>query len=304
MAAAALCSAAPCATASLRTARSGAEAAKPLAAARGSLRPPLRLPRGLSVFAQANKQQDAQQQQRQQQQDAQLEVQRLQRAEARKREQVTYQLAAIAATTGITATAGFATYYRIMLHMADGQPFPYLDLACTLLLAAGAAYGMEMYARWIHKDMWHDNPVGWILHKSHHEPRLGPFEANDLYAIMNAVPAMALCLYGFLRPDVWGGVCFGAGLGITLFGISYMFVHDGLVHRRFPVGPIADLPAMKRIVVAHQLHHSEKYGGVPFGMFLGPQELEAVGAGPELDRMVAEFEASRKAKQAAGAGRS
>lgn len=32
----------------------------------------------------------------------------------------------------------------IMLHMADGQPFPYLDLACTLLLAAGAAYGMEM----------------------------------------------------------------------------------------------------------------------------------------------------------------
>lgn len=85
-------------------------------------------------------------------------------------------------------------------------------------------------------------------------------------------------------------------------------MHDGLVHRRFPVGPIADLPAMKRIVLAHQLHHSEKYGGVPFGMFLGPQELEAVGAGPELDRMVAELEASKAAKaqqskQAAAAGR-
>ena len=36
------------------------------------------------------------------------------------------------------------------------------------------------------------------------------------------------------------GLCFGAGLGITLFGISYMFIHDGLVHRRFPVGPIAE----------------------------------------------------------------
>jgi beta-carotene 3-hydroxylase len=80
-------------------------------------------------------------------------------------------------------------------------------------------------------------------------------------------------------------------------------VHDGLVHRRFPVGPIADLPAMKRIVVAHQLHHSEKYGGVPYGMFLGPQELEAVGAGAELDRMVAEFEASRAAKGTAAAAR-
>ena len=32
------------------------------------------------------------------------------------------------------------------------------------------------------------------------------------------------------------------------------FVHDGLVHRRFPVGPIADLPAMKRIVVRSVVH--------------------------------------------------
>lgn len=46
------------------------------------------------------------------------------------------------------------------------------------------------------------------------------------------------------------GLCFGAGLGITLFGISYMFIHDGLVHRRFPVGPIAEvwhLPACMSI---------------------------------------------------------
>ncbi len=42
---------------------------------------------------------------------------------------------------------------------------------------------------------------------------------------------MALCLYGFLTPGMVGGLCFGAGLGITLFGIMYMFVHDGLVHR-------------------------------------------------------------------------
>jgi beta-carotene 3-hydroxylase len=42
---------------------------------------------------------------------------------------------------------------------------------------------------------------------------------------------MALCLYGFFTPNILGGVCFGAGLGITLFGIMYMFIHDGLVHR-------------------------------------------------------------------------
>ena len=54
-------------------------------------------------------------------------------------------------------------------------------------------------------------------------------------------------------------------------------MHDGLVHKRFPVGPIADLPAMKRIVLAHQLHHSDKYGGLPYGMFLGPQVRPAAG---------------------------
>jgi beta-carotene 3-hydroxylase len=53
------------------------------------------------------------------------------------------------------------------------------------------------------------------------------------------------------------------------------------------VGPIAHVPYLRRVAVAHQLHHSEKYGGVPWGMFLGPQELEAVGAREELDRMVA-----------------
>ena len=62
------------------------------------------------------------------------------------------------------------------------------------------------------------------------------------------------------------------------------------------------------IAVAHKLHHTEKYGGVPFGMFLGPQELEAVGAGPELDRLCAEADAEaarREAlrEQAAGRGK-
>jgi beta-carotene 3-hydroxylase len=118
---------------------------------------------------------------------------------------------------------------------------------------------------------------------------VGPFEDNDVFAVANALPAMSLIIYGFLTPNMAGGLAYGAGLGITLFGIAYMFVHDGLVHRRFPVGPIGDLPVLKRIAVAHQLHHSAKYKGVPWGLFLGPQELEAVGAKEELDRLVAEL---------------
>ncbi len=153
---------------------------------------------------------------------------------------------------------------------------------------------MELYARWAHKALWHDFQPGWRLHKSHHQPRVGPFEDNDIYAVANALPAMALCAYGFVMPTMAGGLCFGAGLGITLFGIMYMFVHDGLVHRRFPVGPIAEVPYLKRVAVAHQLHHSEKYGGIPWGMFFGPQELEAVGAKDELDRMCEAADLKRK----------
>lgn len=44
------------------------------------------------------------------------------------------------------------------------------------------------------------------------------------------------------------------GLGITVFGMAYMFVHDGLVHRRFPVGPIANVPYFRRVAAAHQVY--------------------------------------------------
>jgi hypothetical protein len=38
-----------------------------------------------------------------------------------------------------------------------------------------------------------------------------------------------------------------------VFGMAYMFVHDGLVHRRFPVGPIANVPYLRRVAAAHQV---------------------------------------------------
>jgi hypothetical protein len=35
--------------------------------------------------------------------------------------------------------------------------------------------------------------------------------------------------------------------------MAYMFVHDGLVHRRFPVGPIANVPYFRRVAAAHKV---------------------------------------------------
>ncbi|KAL3162544.1 hypothetical protein ABBQ32_010198 [Trebouxia sp. C0010 RCD-2024] len=215
----------------------------------------------------------------------QLAEKRLKRKQQKAREQTVYKVSAIAASAAVIALAVGAVHYRFVWHMKQGHEFPTSEALATFCLTIGGIVGMEMWARWAHKTLWHDFIPGWKLHKSHHEPRTGPFEDNDVFAIVNAVPAMGLCLYGLLTPTMAGGLCFGAGLGITLFGISYMFVHDGLVHRRFPVGPIAEVPYLKRVAIAHQLHHSEKYNGVPWGLFLGPQELEAVGGKAELDRL-------------------
>lgn len=42
-----------------------------------------------------------------------------------------------------------------------------------------------------------------------------------------------------------------------MFGMAYMFVHDGLVHKRFPVGPIANVPYLRKVAAAHQVkYHS------------------------------------------------
>lgn len=214
-------------------------------------------------------------------------VDRLSRAEERlgrkKLERKTYLLAAMLSSLGISSMAIMAVYYRFSWQM-EGAKFPLLEMFGTFALSVGAAIGMEYWARWAHRALWHASL--WHMHESHHRPRDGAFELNDVFAIINAAPAIALLSYGFFNRGIVPGLCFGAGLGITVFGMAYMFVHDGLVHRRFPVGPIAKVPYLRRVAAAHQLHHSDKFHGVPYGLFLGPQELEEVGGLEDLEKEI------------------
>ncbi|KAL8557262.1 hypothetical protein ACS0TY_004630 [Phlomoides rotata] len=203
---------------------------------------------------------------------------------ARKRsERFTYLVAAVMSSLGITSMAVSAVYCRFAWQMEGGE-VPYAEMFGTFALSVGAAVGMELWARWAHKALWHASL--WHMHESHHRPREGAFELNDVFAIINAVPAIGLISYGFFHKGLFPGLCFGAGVGITAFGMAYMFVHDGLVHRRFPVGPIANVPYLRKIAAAHQLHHSEKFDGVPYGLFLGHKELEEVGGLEELDKEI------------------
>ncbi|CAN6290847.1 unnamed protein product [Urochloa humidicola] len=205
------------------------------------------------------------------------------RAARKQSERRTYLVAAVMSSLGITSMAAAAVYYRFAWQMEGGE-IPVTEMVGTLALSVGAAVGMEFWARWAHRALWHASL--WHMHESHHRPRDGPFELNDVFAIVNAVPAMSLLAYGFFNRGLLPGLCFGAGLGITLFGMAYMFVHDGLVHRRFPVGPIENVPYFRRVAAAHQIHHMDQFQGVPYGLFLGPKELKEVGGTEELEKEI------------------
>ncbi|XP_057818230.2 beta-carotene 3-hydroxylase 2, chloroplastic [Cryptomeria japonica] len=193
-------------------------------------------------------------------------------------------LAALAWSLGITGTAAAAIYYRFLFVM-KGEELPYTEMMGTVLVAAVAAVGMEHWARWVHRTFWHG--ALWSIHESHHRPRDGPFEMNDIFTILNSIPANVLLTYGLYCKGLVPSLCFGAGIGITIGGLAYIIVHDGLIDRRFPVGPLGDIPYLRKVAAAHQIHHADKFDGIPFGILLGPSELKNLEGGPEeLEKFV------------------
>ena len=108
----------------------------------------------------------------------------------------------------------------------------------------------------------------WAWHKSHHEPRDGAFELNDLFGVVFSLPSIALIYFGVQgRP-----LLLAAGIGIFLYGAIYFFFHDILVHRRIDLGLRPKKGYLARVVQAHRLHHAveSKAGCVSFGFIFAP----------------------------------
>jgi beta-carotene 3-hydroxylase len=153
------------------------------------------------------------------------------------------------------------------------------DILIFLITVAG----MEGFAYAAHR--WVMHGFGWFLHASHHRPRTGVFELNDLYAAIFAIPSMVLIYLG-LRGG-WGGATTSVGVGIAAYGAIYFLFHDWIVHRRLKHGIVPRSAYFKRIVQAHRLHHvvESKQGTVSFGFLYAPriavlkQQLQANGAG-------------------------
>eukprot|EP00741_Cyanophora_paradoxa_P007717 tig00001187_g7466.t1 len=142
-------------------------------------------------------------------------------------------------------------------------------------ITIGFAIAMEWVAQFLHGQIWHK----WLywVHESHHRPRKGPFEFNDVLAVVNAPIAIAMIWYGtkVAEGTFSGEVLLGIGAGMTMFGMAYLIFHDGYVHRRLPVQFFSRFEYFRRIREAHLVHHGESLGAEPYGFFLGPEELAA-----------------------------
>jgi beta-carotene 3-hydroxylase len=138
-----------------------------------------------------------------------------------------------------------------------------------LFLFLGTVAAMEGVAYAAHR--WVMHGPGWFLHKSHHRPRQGWFELNDLYGLIFAVPSVALIYVG-LDQGWWPGWTW-IGAGIAAYGAIYFGFHDVIVHGRIPTRYLPRSPYMKRIVQAHRLHHvvETREDNVSFGFLVAPR---------------------------------
>lgn len=141
--------------------------------------------------------------------------------------------------------------------------------ALGILLFLATILAMEGVAYVAHR--WVMHGPGWVLHKSHHEPRSGNWELNDLYGVIFAIPSIVLLLGG-VRLGWWWG-CTWIGAGIAGYGAIYFGFHDVIVHKRVSHRYVPRSSYMKRIVQAHRIHHvvETKEGTVSFGFLWAPR---------------------------------
>lgn len=119
-----------------------------------------------------------------------------------------------------------------------------------------------------HKYVMHG--FGWYFHEDHHQPGYPhPFEKNDFFFVVFAIPSIALFYFG-IHPQL--NFLFFIGLGILLYGIAYFVVHDVLIHRRFKWFNKTSNPYLIALRNGHNAHHRHKgkEDGECFGMLFVP----------------------------------
>jgi beta-carotene 3-hydroxylase len=132
----------------------------------------------------------------------------------------------------------------------------------------GVFFLMEGVAWVTHKYVMHG--FLWSLHKSHHEPRKGFWELNDVFGLFFAAISIAFLAWSVqLGGPMWA---LAVGLGILAYGIVYFLAHDILVHHRVALRINPKKGYLRRLYQSHRLHHAVdgKEGCVSFGFIFPP----------------------------------
>lgn len=127
---------------------------------------------------------------------------------------------------------------------------------------------MELFSYLVHRFVYHG--WAWFIHKSHHQPRKGMFEWNDIFPAIFASVTAPFVMYavGFSGSTELSAI----SLGITAYGLIYFVVHDLYVHRRMKRLRFR-IPFLRTLKQAHAVHH--RFGGEPYGLlfFADPRKM-------------------------------
>jgi len=134
----------------------------------------------------------------------------------------------------------------------------------------GTVIGMEFIAWSSHKFLMH-GPL-WFIHKTHHMPRHGRFELNDVFGIIFGLASIGFIIAGIetFSPLFW------IGIGTSVYGALYFLAHDIIVHRRVKLGMRMRGRYAEALRKAHLLHHKTitKNNAEEFGfLFVHPKHL-------------------------------
>lgn len=152
-----------------------------------------------------------------------------------------------------------------------------------VLVVLLAFVAMEAVSYLAHRFVMHGPGMGW--HRSHHAVRRSSesrWEKNDLFPVtFAAITVMAMAL-GTSLPSLRG--VFVAGIGVTLYGAAYLFVHDVYIHGR--LGRMPTIGVCEHLKDAHRIHHL--FGGEPYGMLfpIVPADLRSRAVTATLDPFV------------------
>ena len=136
----------------------------------------------------------------------------------------------------------------------------------NILIVLAAFMFMEFVAWSNHKFVMHG--FLWKWHADHHmndhkknasqtELYKPGFEKNDYFFLVYAIPGIILLIAGFYFKIA---SLLSAGIGISLYGMTYFAIHDVIIHQRLKIPFLINIKNkyIRAIVRAHLAHHRGK----------------------------------------------